>query len=289
MTVPMMSRLGMAAVVLSLLPVATAAALERGVTVIKQPAGNLIVSKGRDGVLVVGDVDIRQPGAIAATLDDEVPKAIVDTDPDTGFIVTSGSGSVLHMANGRLQHATLDALLKKPKGRGVVATATSTQMIVALADSDTVGMNGDVIGLFRVPSGIVAGACAALFPSANLLHVGRLYTPGQYPAIDVARGGSISGLIWAVGRLINIGGPEVQFVPARGEPVARDRLIAYRNMLMIVRNRVQAAMQRGQTLKQIQAARLTADLDPRWGRGPVRGADFVARVHASLLKPPVDS
>ncbi|WP_293391802.1 hypothetical protein [Nevskia sp.] len=284
MTVPMIGRLGMAAAWLLLFPVATAVALDRGVTILKQPTGNLIVSKGRDGLLVIGDVDIKRPALIAATLGGEVPKAIVDTDPDTGFIMSRGDGSVLYMANGRLLHATLDGLLKVPSSK--MSAATPTRLIVALADSDTVHLNGDEIGLFRVQSGLVAGACAALFPAAHLLHVGRLYTPGQYPAIDVARGGSISGLIGAVGRLINIGGPEVQFVPAHGEPVSRDRLIAYRNMLMIVRNRVQAAMQRGQTLKQIQAARLTADLDPRWARGPVQGADFVARVHASLLKPP---
>ncbi|MDP3293865.1 MAG: hypothetical protein Q8M37_03870 [Nevskia sp.] len=284
MTVRTMRRLGMAAVVLLLLPVATATALDRGVTILKQPGGNLIVSKGRDGLLVVGDVDIKRPSVIAATLEGEVPKAIVDTDPDAGFIMSRSAGSVLYMANGRLLHATLDRLLKVPASK--LPATTSTRLIVALADSDTVHLNGDEIGLFRVPSGLVAGACAALFPAAHLLHVGRLYTPGQYPAIDVARGGSISGLISAVGRLINIGGPEVQFVPARGEPVARDRLIAYRNMLMIVRNRVQAAMRRGQTLKQIQAARLTADLDPRWAKGPVQGADFVARVYASLLNPP---
>ena len=286
MTVPMMGRLGMAAAWLLLFPVATASAIDRGVTILRQPTGNLIVSKGRDGLLVVGDVDIKRQGDIAAVLGGDVPKAIVDTDPDAGFIMSRSDGSVLYMANGRLRHATLDGLLKVPASR--VSAATSTRLIVALADSDTVHLNGDEIGLFRVQSGLVAGACAALFPAAHLLHVGRLYTPGQYPAIDVARGGSISGLISAVGRLVNIGGPEVLFVPARGEPVSRDKLIAYRDMLSTVRGRVQAAMQRGQTLKQIQAARLTADLDARWGQGPIRSADFIARVHASLLNPPRD-
>lgn len=285
MTGSMMGRLGVAAALLFLLPFFNASALERGVTIIKQPTGNLIVSKGRDGVLVVGDVDIKRPGSIAAILDDEQPRAIVDTDPDAGFIMSRGAGSVLYMANGRLLHATLDGLLKVPASK---VTAAAPRLIVALADSDTVHLNGDEIGLFRVPSGLVAGACAALFPAAHLLHVGRLYTPGQYPAIDVARGGSISGLISAIGRLINIGGPEVLFVPARGEPVARDQLIAYRDMLSTVRNRVQTAMQRGLTLKQIQAARLTADLDARWGGGPIRGADFVARIYASLENPPID-
>lgn len=285
MTGSTMGRLGVAAALLFLLPFFNASALERGVTIIKQPTGNLIVSKGRDGVLVVGDVDIKRPGSIAAILDDEQPRAIVDTDPDAGFIMSRGAGSVLYMANGRLLHATLDGLLKVPASK---VTAAAPRLIVALADSDTVHLNGDEIGLFRVPSGLVAGACAALFPAAHLLHVGRLYTPGQYPAIDVARGGSISGLISAIGRLINIGGPEVLFVPARGEPVARDQLIAYRDMLSTVRNRVQTAMQRGLTLKQIQAARLTADLDARWGSGPIRGADFVARIYASLENPPID-
>lgn len=279
MTVPMLGRLTIAAALL--LPVATATALDRGVTIVKQPAGNLIVSKGRDGLLVVGDIDIKQANVIAATLGGEVPNAIVDTDPDTGFIMSRSAGSVLYMANGRLLHATLDGALKVP-------ATTSTRLIVALADSDTVHLNDDEVGLFRVPRGVVAGACAALFPAAHLMHIGHLYTPGQYPAIDVGRGGSISGLISAVGRLVNIGGPEVLFVPARGEPVGRDQLIAYRDMLSTIRNRVQAAMQRGQTLKQIQAARLTADLDARWERGPIRSNDFVARVYASLLNPPSD-
>jgi hypothetical protein len=62
----------------------------------------------------------------------------------------------------------------------------------------------------------------------------------------------------------------------------------YRDMVVIVRDRVQALIKSGATLQQVLAARPTADYDVRYGAttGPWTTDMFVEAVYTSLKNPP---
>jgi cyclase len=264
-------------------------ALSDGVSVISGAGGNVTVSQGADGVLLIGSFDGVLDAETTAALGGALPRLIVDTDPDDAALSAAGDGAVVLRREGGVVRTSMAALLQREARRPFKTEAAAGRPIIAFASGDSFAFNGDEIGIFRVPSGIVSGACAVLLPSAKTVHLGSLLTPGQYPDIDVGQGGSIAGLISAIGRLINLGTPDTRYLPRNGEAVDREALIAYRDMLSSIRNAVRLAMLRGDSLDKIQHdAPATAAYDAVWGRGAISGPQFLAIVHESLQNPPED-
>lgn len=274
---------------LSLLVAGPLAALDAGLAVVAGAGGNVTLSNGPDGLLVVGDFDGALDAGTLAALGGAVPRLVIDTDPDDAAVAATGEGSAVLRREGAVVRTSVPALLQRDARKPFRTETAAGRPVVAFAAGDSFAFNGDEVGIFRIPGGIVGGASAVLFPAAKTIHLGHLLTPGQYPAIDVDQGGSIAGLIAAVGRLVNLGGPDTRYVPARGPALDREALIAYRDMLSTVRNAVRAAMQRGTPLAEVQRdAPVTAAYDAEWGQGEISGAQFLALVHDSLLNPPED-
>jgi cyclase len=123
-----------------------------------------------------------------------------------------------------------------------------------------------------------------LFRKSDTLAVGELFLPDEYPVIDVARGGSVKGFIAALNKILDLAVPAhlqdggTRIIPARGRLCNEADVVDYRNMVAIVRDRVQALMQQGKTLREIQAARPTLDYDAEYGSGEA----FVKSIYDSL-------
>ena len=92
-----------------------------------------------------------------------------------------------------------------------------------------------------------------------------------YPIIDVQAGGNIAGVIEGLNRILDITVPidkqenGTLVVPGHGRICDEADVVEYRDMVTIVRDRVLDAVQRGQTLAQVKAAKLTLDFDGRYG------------------------
>jgi len=150
--------------------------------------------------------------------------------------------------------------------------------------------NGEGIQLVHVPAASTDGDVLAFFRSSDVIAAGDIYSTTGYPRIDVARGGRVNGVIEGLNRLIDMAISEqfteggTRIVPGRGRISDEFDVVEYRDMVTIVRDRVQALMNRGQTLEQVQAARPTLDWDPRYGSasGPWTTAMFVEAVYRSL-------
>lgn len=266
-----------------------AQALPDGLTTVSGAGGNVTLSQGPDGLLVVGSFDGALDADTLAALGSSLPRLIIDTDPDDAALSATGDGAAVLRREGSTVRTPMGALLKREARKPYKTETAAARPIIAFAAGDSFAFNGDDVGIFRIPSAIVSGASAVLFPAAKTVHLGALLTPGQYPDIDVGQGGSIAGLISAIGRLINIAGPEARFLPQHGGYLDRDALIAYRDMLSTIRNAVRLSALRGDSLEKIQQdAPPTAAYDAEWGQGAVSGAQFLAIVYESLQNPPED-
>lgn len=264
-------------------------ALSDGVSVIAGGSGNVTVSQGPDGLLLVGDFEGALDDDTITALGTSLPRLAIDTNPDDAAVSADGDGAVVQRREGSVVRTSMASLLKHDARKPFKTETAAARPIIAFAAGDSFVFNGDEVGIFRVPSGIVSGASAVLFPAAHTVHLGNLLIPGQYPDIDVSQGGSIAGLISAIGRLINLGAPDTRYVPAHGAPVDRDALIAYRDMLSSIRNAVRLAALRGDSLARIQQeSPPTAAYDAEWGQGAVSSAQFLAIVFESLQNPPED-
>jgi glyoxylase-like metal-dependent hydrolase (beta-lactamase superfamily II) len=154
----------------------------------------------------------------------------------------------------------------------------------------TMYFNGEGIELAHVKSASTDGDILVFFRSSDVIAAGDIYNTITYPRIDVARGGSVAGVIEGLNRLIDMAIPEqfteggTRIVPGRGRISDEFDVVEYRDMVTIVRDRVAAMIKKGLTLEQVTAARPTLDWESRYGStsGPWTTAMFVEAVYRSV-------
>jgi len=152
--------------------------------------------------------------------------------------------------------------------------------------------NGEAVEVFYEPNAITDGDSIVHFRHADVIATGDIFTTTQYPFIDVKNGGSVQGELDALNNILDKtvyehdeeGGTLI--VPGHGRLCDEWEVTEYRDMIAIIRDRVDAMIKKGATLDQIKAARLTADYDDRFGAtsGPWTTDMFVEAVYTSLKR-----
>jgi cyclase len=130
------------------------------------------------------------------------------------------------------------------------------------------------------------------FRKSDVISVGPMLDLESYPRIDVKAGGSIQSMVEGLNRLIELAVPEANaaggtmIVPGHGRIADHAEVAYYRDMMTIIRDRIQDGIKKNMTLAQIKAARPTRDYDARYGKtnGPWTTDMFVEAAYASLTK-----
>jgi cyclase len=154
----------------------------------------------------------------------------------------------------------------------------------------TMYFNGEGIELTHVDAASTDGDILVFFRSSDVIAAGDIYSTLAYPRIDVKRGGSVNGVIEGLNRLIDVAISEqfteggTRIVPGRGRISDEFDVVEYRDMVTIIRDRVDALIKKGRSLDQVKASRPTLDWEPRYGSttGPWTTAMFVEAVYRSL-------
>jgi cyclase len=120
------------------------------------------------------------------------------------------------------------------------------------------------------------------FPKADVLMIGDFYRSIQFPNIDRANGGSLKGLLDGLDAAIRLVGPSTKIVPGHGPVVDRSAVIAHRDMVMAIRDRVAKMVQQGATLEQISASKPTSDYDTKVQQPGTTAERFVGQLYAEL-------
>jgi cyclase len=153
--------------------------------------------------------------------------------------------------------------------------------------------NGEGVELFWEPNAITDGDSIVHFRRADVIVAGDILNTNQYPFIDIKAGGSLHGEIAALNDILNRtvsfraeGGTWI--VPGHGRLCSEWEVTLYRDMLVLIRDRVQAMINKGATLQDVLAARVSADYDARFGAnsGPWTTAMFIEAVYTSLKEGP---
>ena len=130
----------------------------------------------------------------------------------------------------------------------------------------------------------------ASLPSGTLtsLATGNVFSSVGYPVIDLELGGTINGVIDALNNLLDITFPREKaeggtyVIPGHGRITDEAEVVLYRNMVTILRDRIQNLKDKGMTLEQVKAANSTADYDPRWAIPSWTSDMFVEAVYRTL-------
>jgi len=131
--------------------------------------------------------------------------------------------------------------------------------------------NGEAVIIYSAPAANTDGDSFIFFRHSEVISAGNLFSTVSYPMIDVAKGGTIQGIIDGLNHILDLAVPEYRsqggtmIIPGRGRLSDTSDVGSYRNMLVMVRDRVKDMVKRGMTLEQIKAARPTLDFDVRYG------------------------
>ena len=265
-------------------------AVADGVYMFQGRGGNIGVSVGEDGVVLIDDQyapvtdKIRQA---VGRVSDQVIRFVLNTHwhgDHTGGNENFGKAGVLIVAHDNVRERMSVEHFIERWDRTIPASPEEALPVVTFTDAVTFHLNDEEIHAFHVSSAHTDGDSIIHFRRANVLHMGDVYFNGTYPYIDVYSGGSIDGMIAAVDGVLELVGPQTKIIPGHGPLSGREELLAYREMLSGVRARIASMIEAGQGLEEITAAKPTAELDEKWAHGFIKPDVFVSIVHESLSK-----
>jgi glyoxylase-like metal-dependent hydrolase (beta-lactamase superfamily II) len=149
--------------------------------------------------------------------------------------------------------------------------------------------NDEAIQLLYQP-GHTDGDVLVFFRRSDVVASGDLFQTTTYPMIDAANGGSVQGTINALNRLLDITIPKdkaeagTYVVPGHGRLADEADVVEYRDMLTIVRDRIQDLIAKGTSLAEVKAAGPTRDYDGRYGAstGAWTTDQFIETVYREL-------
>jgi len=150
--------------------------------------------------------------------------------------------------------------------------------------------NGEGVQLIHQPAAHTDGDTLVWFRGSDVIAAGDLFSTTTYPIIDVRQGGTINGVVEGLNRILRLciaefrteGGTLV--VPGHGRLSDSADVAYYRDMVTILRDRVQAMVAKGMTLDQVKGSKVTADYEPRYGAtsGPWTTDQFIEAAYVSL-------
>jgi glyoxylase-like metal-dependent hydrolase (beta-lactamase superfamily II) len=265
---------------------------------------NVVVQTGNEGVLYVdtSTADMSKPILDATRTLSKLPiRYVIDTHAHPENVggnqalsrqgISFGGGNTKDQSFALiLAHENVLNALSAPTGKQAALPSDFWPTDTYFTESMEVHFNGEPIELISVPAAHTDGDSLVHFRGSDVLVTGDVFLTTGYPIIDVEHGGTINGVIAALNRIIDIAIPRENqedgtlIVPGQGRICDEYDVVVYRDMVTIVRDRVQDMIKKGMTLQQIQAARPSRDYDVLYTPGPGRATpeQFVAAVFQTL-------
>jgi len=143
-------------------------------------------------------------------------------------------------------------------------------------------MNGEEVRLIPIPRAHTDGDTLVRFVNADAIMSGDFYRSVQFPNIDRANGGSLNGMLDGLAYIIGQAGPTTKIIPGHGPTVDRNAVMAHRDMILAIRDRVAKLVDQGQTVEQVVAAKPAADYDGKVQEAGTSRDRFVGQLYAEL-------
>lgn len=261
-------------------------ALTEGVAVLFGAGGNIGVSHGVDGTILIDDqfapLSEKIQNSIKA-LGAEPAKYVINTHwhgDHSGGNENFGKAGALIMAHDNVRVRMLG---EQTSGRGN-STPSPKEALPAVTYEDGVKMylNGDEMHVIHIANGHTDGDSIIFWKNANVIHMGDMYfNKVTLPFIDLNSGGNVKGVLAAAEKALSLANDETQIIPGHGPMASKADLIGYRDMLQDVIAKVGAAKTAGKSLEETQAMKPAAKYDTN-PDAFIKGDAFVEAVYNSL-------
>ena len=248
--------------------------------------GNIGVSVGDDGILIVDDQFAPLADKIRAALKgvaDKKLRFILNThwhgDHTGGNIAFGPEATIIAHDNVRKRLAT------EQKSEVFKSTTPASPKealpVITFDQSLSVHFNGEDIRAIHYPKGHTDGDSVIFFSSSNVVHLGDDFFAGRFPFVDLESGGSVEGLTKNIGEIITKIPDGAKLIPGHGPISTIDDLKNYHRMLQQTTEVVRQKISAGKTLVQIKTEGLPAEWAP-WGTGFIKTDLWLETIYKSL-------
>src|ERR1044072_8304796 len=248
--------------------------------------GNIGVSAGADGILIIDDQ--------YAPLSEKIRAALKEINPgNLKFILNThwhgdhtGSNAVFGPEAPIVAHTNVRKRLEMGSttpGRVLQPAAKEALPVITYDQSVSIYFNGEELRVMHYPQGHTDGDSIIFFTKSNVVHMGDDFFAGSFPFVDIDSGGSVEGLIKNIQDVIAKVPADVKIIPGHGPLSTLDDLKKYHRMLVETTGLVGKKIKEGENLKQLQAEGF-ADEWKDWGKGFVNANRWIETIHRSMTK-----
>lgn len=248
--------------------------------------GNIGVSAGSDGILIVDDQYAPLAEKIRAALkgiNQGKLKFVLNTHwhgDHTGGNATFGpEAPIIAQENVRKRLMTPQHV----RGNDIAASPAEALPVITFQESVTVYFNGEEIRVIHYPHGHTDGDSVIFFTKSNVVHMGDDFFAGRFPFVDLDSGGSVQGMTAGVEKVLAQIPADAKVIPGHGHLSTVADLKAYHHMLVETAAIVQKQIKAKKTLAQMKADGLPAEWK-EWGSGFIKTDDWIETLYNSLTK-----
>jgi len=250
--------------------------------------GNIGVSVGADGILIVDDEFAPLADKIRASLKalgQGKLRFILNThwhgDHTGGNVAFGPDAPIIAHDNVRKRLSTeqRSEFFKST----TPASPKEALPVITFDQSLSVHFNGEEIRAIHFPHGHTDGDSVIFFSKSNVVHLGDDFFAGSFPFVDLESGGSVEGLVKNIEELLGKIPAGAKLIPGHGPISTLDDLKSYHHMLVETTSIVRQKIAAGKTLEQIKSEGLPAEWKP-WGAGFIKTDMWIEIVYRSLTK-----
>jgi len=253
--------------------------------------GNILVSTGEDGVLLVDDQMPELKYKILRSLR-KIGGKSVDYIINTHWHFDHAEGNLAFGPDGAkiVAHENSRKMMLNPKPINLSFIVYPQQPYplnavpqITYQDTMKLHLNGDQIELYHFGHAHTTGDTAIYLRNSNVLHMGDVFNMTGPPFIDAGNGGSIDGIIHFCEEILKVVNDETVVVPGHGPISTTEDLQTYIDMLSVVRDRIQVQILEGKSLQEIIESDPTKEWRDKFGDGPFI-VGVIDRAYAGMTK-----
>jgi cyclase len=281
--------------------------VQGNVSMVSGAGGNIAMQVGEDGILLVDTGAANMTDKVLAAIrqiSDKPIRYILNTHahPDRvggnetiaksgsrvggGLVVAGPAGSGASV----IAHEQVLFAMSAPTGQVSPYPVAAWPTDAYEGDRKEVFANGEGIQMLHQPAAHTKGDSLVFFRRSDVVVAGDIFDVTSYPVIDEKSGGTFTGLLAALNRIIEITIPRdwqeggTMVIPGNGRVADEADVVEYRDMVTIVHDRIEDLIKRGMTLEQVKAARPTYEYDGRYGAtsGPWTTEMFIEAAYRDI-------
>ncbi len=258
----------------------TATPVAGKITMLQGNGGNIAVSLGDDGVLMVDDQ--------FAPLSDKIKAAIAKLGGSAPELLLNTHWHGDH-SGGNENFADKATIIAHDNVRVRIADPANERVAAALpvitfANGLSIHFNGEEIKLIHLPHGHTDGDSAVWFTGSNVIHMGDEYVVGGFPFIDLNSGGSVEGLIDNHANILAQIPDNIRVIPGHGGLSTKAEMAGWIEGVRTTAKIVTDQMIAGKTLAAIIEQGLPEQY-ASWGMGFINEAAYITAVYTSSANP----